>query len=131
MRASVGQEGLVEEYGYPKSDIDVEVTVPMGRERKRVDLAVYKHDAPHKTENVLIFIETKRDDKKLTEDDEEQFMSYMAAAMSLPLRHVGRGRTPGPMRESRGRTNVSPIFLDSGPTRPSAQLAAIWSEPMS
>ena len=73
---------LVEEYGYPKTDLGIEVTVPMGRARKRVDLAVYQHDVPHKTESVLIFIETKRGDKKLSKDDEDQFKSYMAAAAS-------------------------------------------------
>ena len=73
---------LVDEYGYPKADIGVEVFVRMGRAKKRVDLAVYRHGAAHKQENALSYIECKRDDKPLTEDDEDQFKSYMAASAS-------------------------------------------------
>ena len=71
---------LVEEYGYPKSDIGVEVKVQMGRARKRVDLAVHKPDAPHGQENVLIYVECKRDDRSLSEADDGQFKSYIAAS---------------------------------------------------
>ena len=52
----------------------------IGRDKKRVDLAVHKHDAPHQQENVRIYIECKRDDKPLSEDDYGQFKSYMAAS---------------------------------------------------
>lgn len=74
---------LVEEYGYPQSDIGVEVKVVMGRARKRADLAVYKHDAPHLQENVAVLVEAKRDDK-LPSDEKNgdgQLLSYMAACM--------------------------------------------------
>ena len=75
---------LVEEYGYPKSDIGVEVKVSMGRARKRADLAIYRHDAPHLQENVAILVEAKRDDKLPTDDKDGdgQLLSYMAASMS-------------------------------------------------
>ena len=72
---------LVEEYGYPKADIGVEVTVRMGRARKRSDLAIYKHDSPHRQENIAVVVEAKRDDT-LPSDDKDgdgQLISYMAA----------------------------------------------------
>ena len=75
---------LVEEYGYPKSDIGIEVVIRMGRARKRTDIAVYHHDAPHKQENILIVIEVKREEIKPTDKDngEEWMFSYMAACMN-------------------------------------------------
>ena len=72
---------LVEEYGYPKADISIEVPVRMGRARKRADLAIYTHDAPQRQENIAIVIEAKRDDI-LPSDDKDgdgQLISYMAA----------------------------------------------------
>ena len=75
---------LVEEYGYPKSDLDIEVLVRMGRARKRADLAIYRHDAPHKQENIQIVIEAKREEIKPTDKNngEEWLFSYMAACMN-------------------------------------------------
>ena len=75
---------LVEEYGYPKSDIGIEVTIRMGRARKRADLAIYRQDEAHKQENVTILIEAKRDDKLPTDDrdGEGQLLSYLAACMN-------------------------------------------------
>ena len=55
----------------------------MGRETKRVDLAVHRSSEAHKQENVLLYVECKRDDKPLKEkDSEEQLKSYMAASNS-------------------------------------------------
>ena len=73
---------LVEEYGYPKLDLGIEVTISMGRARKSADLAVYVHDAPHKQENILIVVEAKRDDIKPSDEKhgDEQLISYMAAS---------------------------------------------------
>lgn len=61
---------LVEEYGYPKGDIGVEVVVKMGRARKRADLTVYNHNAPQRQENIAVVIEAKRDDM-LPSDDKD------------------------------------------------------------
>ena len=75
---------LVEEYGYPNSNLGIEVKINMGRSRKRADLALYRHDAPHKQENILILIEAKRDDRKPSdiEQGEDQLKSYMAACIA-------------------------------------------------
>ena len=72
---------LVEEYGYPKEDIGIEVTVKMGRARKRADLAIYTHDSSHRQENIAIVIEAKRDDTPPSDDKDGdgQLISYMAA----------------------------------------------------
>ncbi len=79
---------LVEEYGYPKPDIGIEVRVKIGSEGKSCDLAVFRHDAPHRQENVFIVIEAKRDDKKPadTKYGDGQLMSYVAAC---PACHFG------------------------------------------
>ena len=53
----------------------------IGRARKRADLVIYIHDAPHKQENVLIPVEVKRDDIKPSDEKlgDGQLISYMAA----------------------------------------------------
>ena len=73
---------LVEEYGYQKSDMGAEVRISMGRTRKRADLVIYKHDKPHKQENISIIVEAKRDDTKPSDirNGNDQLISYMAAA---------------------------------------------------
>jgi type I restriction enzyme M protein len=72
---------LVEEYGYPKEDIDLEFRINIGRARKRVDIAVFTHEQPHTQENIVIIAETKRDEIKPTDRDNgvEQLKSYLAA----------------------------------------------------
>ncbi|TIH11636.1 restriction endonuclease subunit M [Marinifilum sp. JC120] len=73
---------LVEDYGYEKEDVGVEVTIAMGRAKKRCDLAVFKHGAEHAQENIVIAIEVKRDDIKSsdTKYGDAQLISYMAAS---------------------------------------------------
>ena len=72
---------LVEEYGYPKSDLGIGTKINMGRARKKADLVIYLHDAPHAQENVLIVIEAKRDDIRPSDEKhgDGQLVSYMAA----------------------------------------------------
>jgi type I restriction enzyme M protein len=53
---------LMEDYGYDKTDIEVEFTVRLGRSRKRVDIAIFPPRAEHKQENVKIIVECKRED---------------------------------------------------------------------
>lgn len=73
---------LVEEYGYPKADIGVEVTIAMGRARKLADLAVFRHGKKHCQEEALILVEAKRDDVKPSDGKKGagQLVSYMAAS---------------------------------------------------
>lgn len=72
---------LVEEYGYPKEDIDLEFRINIGRAKKRVDIAVFVQSESHTQENVIIIAETKRDEVKPTDRDNGvgQLKSYLAA----------------------------------------------------
>ena len=73
---------LVEEYGYPLADLGIEVTVRIGRAPKRADIVIYAHDAPRRQENVIVIAETKRDDKRPSDekDGDDQLKSYIAAS---------------------------------------------------
>ena len=72
---------LVDDYGYPKSDIGVETRIKMGRATKSCDLTVYRRGKDHKQENIAICIEVKRDDVKPSDakDGDGQLISYLAA----------------------------------------------------
>lgn len=115
---------LVEEYGYPKSDIGIEVTLAIGRSRKRADLVVFRHDASHSQDEVLIVIETKRADKKPSDsrDGEEQLISYMSASPVCRFGlWVGQERLAYDRQIDTGeisRVGDIPRYGDSQPTRP-------------
>lgn len=72
---------LVEEYGYPKEDLGIEVTIPMGTRRPRADLVIYEHGKPHEIENIRVIVEAKREDVKASDKKKgvEQLKSYLAA----------------------------------------------------
>ena len=73
---------LVEEYGYPKSDLGIEVKIIMGRARKSADLVVFRQGAEHTQNEAYIIVEAKRSDRKALDADhgEGQLKSYMAAS---------------------------------------------------
>jgi type I restriction enzyme M protein len=75
---------LVEEYGYPKEDIELEFRVRVGVSRKRVDIAVFTHGQSHTQENVFLIAETKREEIKPTdrENGVDQLKSYLAACFN-------------------------------------------------
>ena len=72
---------LVEEYGYPKEDIGVNVCITMGRARKYADLVVFGSGGRTQSD-ALIMVEAKRDDKKPSHGKfgDDQLKSYMAAS---------------------------------------------------
>ena len=75
---------LVLEYGYARSQIEVEFKIKVGSRTKRVDLAIFPEGAPHDQEHIWIIVETKkagtkRESKK---DGVGQLKSYMAASLS-------------------------------------------------
>ncbi len=72
---------LVEEYGYPKDDLDIEVTIPIGTKRPRADLVIYEHGKDHDIENIRIIVEAKRENVKASDKKKgvEQLKSYLAA----------------------------------------------------
>jgi type I restriction enzyme M protein len=75
---------LVDDYSYEKSDIEIEFTVNLGRSKKRVDIAIFPHEAEHKQENIKIIVECKREDIRPTDRDNgiEQLKSYLAACLN-------------------------------------------------
>jgi type I restriction enzyme M protein len=77
-------KSLVQEYEYPKSDIDVEFPIKLGSANPRIDLPVFFEGQPHTQENVYIVIETKKEKIKITDkkDGIEQLKSYMAACIN-------------------------------------------------
>jgi len=72
---------LVEEYGYSKKDMEVEFLIKMGRDRKRADIVIFYPEKRHLQENIMIIIETKREDVKPSDKKEgiDQLKSYLAA----------------------------------------------------
>ena len=85
---------LVEEYGYPKTDIGIEVRINMGRARKFADIVVFENTAPHVQDNIYIILECKRDDRQPSDarHGEGQLKSYMAATPCRFGMWVGRER---------------------------------------
>lgn len=71
---------LVEEYGYPKNLIDVEVPIQLGRdETKKADIVIYHSEKDReKRENHYIIVECKEPDIKFP-DGENQLKSYINA----------------------------------------------------
>jgi len=115
---------LVEEYGYPMEGIGVEVTIKMGRARKRADLAIYGADAPQRQENIAIVIEVKRDDMLPSDDKggDGQLISYMAACPSCRFGlWVGAERRAYRKLEAGGVDRIAdiPRFGVDRPRRPS------------
>ena len=116
---------LVEEYGYPKSDLGIEVSLMMGRSRKRADIVVFRHDAKHTQDEAIIIIETKRSDKKPSDAryGEGQLKSYMAASPICQYGlWVGQERIAFERESETGqisRVGDIPRFGEDEPARPS------------
>lgn len=72
---------IVEEYGYSKTDIELEYKLKLGSATKRADIVIFKEGTPHKIENIRIIIEAKKETIKPTNKDNgiDQLMSYMSA----------------------------------------------------
>jgi type I restriction enzyme M protein len=68
---------LIKEYKYPKEHIKKEVTVQIGRQKKRADIIVFKDDKNfNPAENAYIVVEVKAKDEKGGRD---QLYSYLNA----------------------------------------------------
>ena len=73
-------KSLVREYGYPKSDIEVEFTLRVGTRKPRADLVIFPTDTPHTQEHVFAVLECKAATVKASDkkDGVEQLQSYLA-----------------------------------------------------
>lgn len=71
---------LVEEYGYPKEFIELEVPIQMGRDdTKKADIVIYRSEKDReKRENHYIIVECKEPDVKFP-DGEKQLKGYINA----------------------------------------------------
>lgn len=115
---------LVEEYGYPKSDLGIEVPIIMGRSRKSADLVIFRNGSEHNQSEAFIIIETKRADKKPSDAQygEDQLRSYMSASPICRFGlWVGQERRAFERSPSTGkieRVGDIPRFGDDEPERP-------------
>ncbi len=86
---------LIDEYGYSKDDVALEFPIQMGVTRKRADIVVFKPGSNHIQDNIVIILETKRDDINLSDKSkgDGQLKSYMAASVSCKFGlWVGKAR---------------------------------------
>ncbi len=81
------EKSLVREYLYPREEIEVEFPIKLGTARKRVDLAIFHEDAPHRQEAIWIICECKAASVPPDHKTEgvEQLKSYMAASVNAEL----------------------------------------------
>lgn len=113
---------LVEDYGYPKSDIGVETKIKMGRSAKKCDLVIFRPRQEHKQENIAICIEVKRDDIRPSDakDGDGQLISYISACPAKFGLWVGQ-EMRGYEKDDQGAiTQVAdiPRYGDDEPRRP-------------
>jgi type I restriction enzyme M protein len=75
---------LVEEYGYSKSDIEIEFKIQMGSSKKKADIVIFENGATHEIENIRIIVEAKKETIKPSNRDNGigQLKSYMAASIN-------------------------------------------------
>jgi type I restriction enzyme M protein len=78
------ERSLVFEYRYPREEIAVELRIKVGSSSKRVDLAIFGEDDPHKQEAAVVLVETKKPGTQpgAKTDGVEQLKSYMAACLN-------------------------------------------------
>ena len=76
---------LVEEYGYDKSDIGIELPIKMGIAKKRADIVIFSENEEHTQENIYLIVEVKTEDVKPSDLKEGigQLESYIAASKSF------------------------------------------------
>ena len=78
------ERALVRQYRFPASDCEPEFSIKVGSSNKRVDVVVFRSGTPHKQENALILIETKKSktNPQGKKDGIEQLRSYLAACLN-------------------------------------------------
>ncbi len=103
---------LVEEYGYEKSDIEVEFSVKMGRARKRADIVIFYEKKAHTQENAYIIIEVKTEKVKPSDRKEgiNQLKTYVAACLNCSFAlWVGNERLAFKIIKVKGKRDIEEI----------------------
>jgi type I restriction enzyme M protein len=75
---------LVEEYGYKKSDLEINFGIKIGSNRYPADIVIFQEGKSHTQENAYMIIETKNEKTKYTDSTEgiAQLKSYMSASLN-------------------------------------------------
>ena len=78
------EKRLINEHKYDREQVEVELTIKMGSNKPRVDLAIYPIEKEHIQDNIIIIIECKQEKVLPTDKKEgvEQLKSYMAACVN-------------------------------------------------
>jgi type I restriction enzyme M protein len=103
---------LLEEYGYERTDIEMEFSIKMGRSRKRVDIAIFREDNIHTQENIYIIVEVKSENVKPSDKKEgiEQLKSYIAACPNAQFAlWIGSERLAFRVVEEKGKKELKEI----------------------
>ncbi len=103
---------LVEEYGYDKSDIDIEFPIKRGRAKKRADIVIFSENEEHTQENIYLIVEVKTEDIKPSDLKEGigQLESYIAASFNSAFAlWMGNERLAFKVVEEKGKRVLSPI----------------------
>jgi len=103
---------LVEEYGYDKSDIEIEFPIKMGRAKKRADIVIFSESKEHTQENIYMIVEVKTEDVKPSDLKEgvRQLESYIAASPNSAFAlWVGNERLAFEVIEEKGKRVLTQI----------------------
>ena len=106
---------LVEEYGYPKTDLHIEFPIKIGSgAKKKIDIAVFPSGTEHKQETVYIIVEAKREDVRPADRKAgiEQLKSYMAACINARWGLWVGSEMQAFEKEQDGKRAVRNPFLD-------------------
>lgn len=135
---------LVEEYGYKKSQIDLDFRIAIGSKKYPVDIAVFVENKPKQQENIYLITETKREKIKPTDkkDGIEQLRSYMGASLNCTfgLWTNGVEKICFQKKETEGRYHIGEILdippagksieeyeqLDFSQLRPATELKSVF-----
>lgn len=99
---------LVNDFGYPKSALDIEVGIQMGSGRKKCDIAVY--DTDRKRGKIVGIIETKEPRVKIGEKEFGQHKSYMSATISCKWGVLTNGEETHYAYKKDGEIEFSPAI---------------------
>ena len=94
VRQSVARS-LVQDYGYRRSQVDIDVTLHFGDLRRQVDLAVYLVGAERTQDDIGILVDTRAEDCEPAEDEagREQLKKYLVGvSRCIYCLWVGRER---------------------------------------
>lgn len=99
---------LVNDFGYPKSALDIEVGIQMGSSRKECDIAVY--DTDRKKGNIVGIIEVKAPNVKIGKKHFGQHKSYMSATVSCTWGVLTNGEETHYANKKNGEIEFSPAI---------------------